>query len=307
MKAIVTGGAGFIGSHIVDRLIAEGHEVAVIDDLSSGRESNVNPAATLYKMNICDAAVKDVFADEKPEIVFHEAAQISVSYSCRQPIEDATTNIIGAVGILENCVANGVGKVVFASSGGTVYGETPGAPADENTPCNPISPYGITKMAFEFYLRFFHSEHGLKYTILRYGNVYGPRQDPHGEAGVVAIFARAMLEGKTPTIFGDGTCIRDYVYCKDVAAANVAAISKADNMAVNIGTSIPTDVNQIYTYLAEAVGFASPANYGPPRAGDLKRSLLDISLAADVLDWKPTYDFTSAMAETVDFFRNQAK
>jgi len=306
MKALVTGGAGFIGSHIVDLLVAEGHQVAVIDNMSSGKEENVNSAATLYKMDIGAPEVRGVFEKERPEIVFHEAAQISVSYSVRNPIEDATTNIISPLKLLQNCVEFGVGKVVFASSGGTVYGETPGAPATEMTTLSPISPYGITKMGLEFYLKFFYAEHVLKYTILRYFNFYGPRQDPHGEAGVVAIFARAMLEGRTPTINGDGGCQRDYVYAKDVARANILSIDQGHNREFNIGTQLATDVNDIYKYLAQAVGYTTPANYGPPRAGDLRRSVLDISRARAELNWAPQYDFKKGMAETVEFFKGQA-
>ncbi len=305
MKALVTGGAGFIGSHMTDLLIDEGWDVAVIDDLSSGKTANVNAKASFYEMDITADGVKDVFEKEKPKVVFHFAAQISVADSVRNPIKDARTNIIGAVNLLEACAATGAEKFVFSSSGGTVYGEVPGAPATEDTVFAPFAPYGITKMALEYYLKFYLVQYGLKYTALRYSNVFGPRQDPHGEAGVVAIFARAMLEGKTPTINGDGSCTRDYVYVKDVAKANFACVDKGHNEAYNVGTGVTTDVNQIYAAIAEAIGFKSPANNGPARAGDLKRSVLDISKAKRELGWEPEFTLKTGIAPTVDFFREQ--
>ncbi|MFA6451390.1 MAG: NAD-dependent epimerase/dehydratase family protein [bacterium] len=305
MKAIVTGGAGFIGSNMVDLLIREGCEVAVIDDLSSGKKKNVNPNAAFYEMDIAAPGVRGVFEKERPNYVFHFAAQISVADSVRNPLHDARVNIIGSLNLLEACVASGVGKFIFSSSGGTVYGEVPEAPASEDTVFAPFAPYGITKMSLEFYLNFYLNQHGLKYTALRYGNVFGPRQDPHGEAGVVAIFARAMLEGKTPMINGDGSCERDYVYVEDVARANFACVSKGDNTAYNVGTGVTTDVNQIYAAIADAVGFTQQANRGPHRAGDLQRSVLDISKAEREIGWSPKFTLKTGLETTVAYFREE--
>lgn len=303
MKALITGGAGFIGSHIADLFIENGWEVLIVDDLSSGRIENVNPAAEFFELDIGAPEVTVLLARHKPDVVVHAAAQISVARSVREPAFDARQNITGPLDMLMACVDAGVRKVIFSSSGGTVYGEVPGAPAAEDAPFNPLSPYGISKMAFEYYLDFFHSQYGLYYTILRYGNVYGPRQDPHGEAGVVAIFAKGMISGKTPTINGDGLFYRDYVYVKDVARANLLAVDRGHNRAYNIGTGVATDVNQIHRLVADSVGFGGPPNHGPARAGDLKRSVLDIARAAAELGWQPEFTLEQGMKLTVDYFR----
>ncbi len=305
MKALVTGGAGFIGSNFVDLLVENGLDVVVIDDLSSGKKENLNKKAKFYEMNITSPGVRDMFKAEKPEIVFHFAAQISVSLSVREPLLDADVNLIGSINLLQSCVDFGAKKFVFSSSGGTVYGEVPGAAATEENPFNPVSPYGISKMALEYYLKFFNSQHGLNFTSLRYGNVFGPRQDPHGEAGVVAIFAKAMFEGKTPTINGDGKYERDYVYVKDVARANYACIERGHNGAFNIGTGKTSDVNDVYEALREEIGYPHPANYGPARAGDLRRSVLDITRAKNELGWAPLETLKSGIKPTVEFFRKQ--
>jgi UDP-glucose 4-epimerase len=304
MKAMVTGGAGFIGSNMVDLLVTEGWDVAVIDDLSSGKRENVNPKAEFYEMDIAAPEVRGMFEKERPEYVFHFAAQISVADSVRNPLRDARVNVIGSLNLLESSVACGTKKFIFSSSGGTVYGEVPGAAATEETVFSPFAPYGITKMALEYYLKFYLNQHGLKYTALRYGNVFGPRQDPHGEAGVVAIFARAMLEGKTPTVNGDGSCQRDYVFVEDVVRANLACVGRGDNSAYNVGTGVTTDVNEIYSAIAEAVGFRKMAKNGPFRAGDLQRSVLDVSKAKRELGWSPKYSLKSGIAPTVEYFRD---
>lgn len=305
MKALVTGGAGFIGSHIVDVYIENGWEVAVADNLSSGKAENVNPAAAFTKIDICSPEFGEFIAGLKPDIVAHAAAQISVSRSVREPAFDALQNIVGPIDMAAACVEAGVKKIIFSSSGGTVYGEVPHGAAGEDYGFNPLSPYGISKMAFEYYLDFFRREFGLGYTALRYGNVYGPRQDPHGEAGVIAIFAKAMLSGKTPTINGDGLYYRDYVYCRDVANANMLAASKGDNRAFNVGTGTGVDVNEIYRELAACTGFDKPANFGPDRPGDLRRCALDSSRAASELGWRPSVSFQDGMKATVEFFKNQ--
>ncbi len=306
MKAIVTGGAGFIGSNLADALINLGWSVSVVDDLSSGKTENLNPAAKFFKKDIVDPSVREAFEETRPDVVFHLAAQISVADSVRNPVKDARINLEGSLNLLQSCVEFGVGKFIFSSSGGTIYGETPGEPATEQFPLRPFAPYGISKMALESYLKFFSVEHGLKFTSLRYGNVYGPRQDPHGEAGVVAIFARAMLEGRTPTINGDGSCLRDYVFVGDVVRANIAAIDKGHNGAFNIGTGKATDVNEIYALLSAATGFGSPANRGSFRAGDLKRSVLNNALAGETLGWSPQVPLDEGMKLTVEFFKEQA-
>lgn len=304
MKVLVTGGAGFIGSHIVDMLLGRGHEVAVLDNLSSGKRENVNPAAKFHQVDVREPALADVVAAEKPAAVVHTAAQMSVAYSVRDPMGDADINIVGGLRLLEACRANGVSKIVFSASGGTVYGEVPEGAADENTPPRPLSPYGIAKLAYEHYLEFYRHEYGLKYTVLRYGNVYGPRQDPHGEAGVVAIFARAMLAGNAPTINGDGLYYRDYVYVSDVAEANCVCVEGAgDNRSYNIGTQTATDVNGIFAQLKDAVGFPHDVKHGPPRPGDLRRVMLDVSLAKKELGWSPRVSMPEGMKRTVEFFR----
>jgi UDP-glucose 4-epimerase len=303
MKVLVTGGAGFIGSHISDQLLAAGHDVAVVDDLSSGKRENLSDKARLHVLDIRSPELGKVFAEEKPEVVIHCAAQISVSRSVREPAFDATVNLVGPLNMLQHCVETGVRKIIFSSSGGTVYGEVPGEPAPENTVFAPMSPYGISKMAFEYYLEFFRQEFGLTYTALRYGNVYGPRQDPHGEAGVVAIFSKMMLSGKTPTINGDGKYYRDYVYAGDVARANVICLNKGDNRAFNVGTAITTDVNELYAVLKKVIEFPNEANHGPHRPGDLRRSVLAIDRAREELGWVPQMTLEEGFRNTVEYFR----
>lgn len=303
MKVMVTGGAGFIGSHITDQLLDAGHAVCVVDDLSSGRRENLQPSVKLHVMDIRDAGLREVFAEEKPEVVIHTAAQISVSRSVREPSFDAKVNIVGPLDMLLLCAEFKVRKVIFSSSGGTVYGEIPGDPATEDTKFSPLSPYGVSKMAFEFYLKIFRKEYGLNYTTLRYANVYGPRQDPHGEAGVVAIFTRAMLNGKDCTINGDGKYDRDYVYVGDVARANVICMTKGDDRAYNIGTAVTTDVNDLFTRLKKAIGFPREAKHGPARAGDLRRSVLGVGLAKKELGWEPKVGLDEGLENTVDWFR----
>ena len=323
MKVLVTGGAGFIGSHIVDRLLADGHHVAVIDDLSSGSRGNLPEDVPLHVADIVDtAAVADVIARERPEAICHQAAQMSVSRSVREPLFDAQVNCIGLINVLDAAVANGCRRVVFASSGGVLYGEAT-SPAPETTAANPISPYGITKWVGERYLSFYAREHGLAAVALRYSNVYGPRQNPHGEAGVVAIFSKKLLAGESATINGDGRYIRDYVYGPDVAEANFVALTAnlpqvqpGTLTSLNIGTGIGTDVNELEAVIrqhvaaqiatqAKAVSLPTPV-HGPARAGDLRSNLVDASLAADVLGWKPTRTLSDGIGETVSWFAQRA-
>ncbi len=301
-RVVVTGGAGFIGSHITDLLIRKGYEVAVFDDLSTGKKENINPKAKFTRVDIASPALLSALKKFSPQYIIHEAAQISVSRSVRFPLEDARVNVTGALNLLDYAARNKVKKFIFASSGGTVYGKYP---ADENCPLDPISPYGITKAVMEWYLRFYHKEYGLRYTSLRYSNVYGPRQDPHGEAGVVAIFCRKLLAGEACVINGDGKYIRDYVYCKDVARANFLALRSSATGGLNIGTGISTDVNQLYSKIVKVLGINTKAKYGPHRAGDLRKSLLDWRKAKKALGWKPLTGLDEGISETVGFFRSE--
>jgi len=303
MRTLITGGAGFIGSHVADEMLKQGIDVVVVDDLSSGKRENLNPDVRLYEMDICSPKVSEVFEKEQPDYVHHLAAQISVADSVRNPVHDAMVNVVGSVNLLQNCVQYGVKKLVFSSSGGTVYGATENLPAVEDLPFSAMSPYGVTKICMEYYLPYYKAEHDLDYTVLRYSNVYGPRQDPHGEAGVVAIFAQAILDGRTPTINGDGLYVRDYVYAGDVARANYLSIEQVDCDFFNIGTGVQTDVNQLYEMIAKIVGFDKGANSGPHRPGDLRRNYLDASKAERVLGWEPEVSLEEGLKRTVEYFK----
>ncbi len=297
---MVTGGAGFIGSHIVDALIAKGHTPIVVDDLSSGRKENLPAGMPLYVVDICNkAALQEVFEKEKPDLVCHQAAQMSVSLSVKQPSFDAQINILGLLHTLELAQEYQVQKFVFASSGGVLYGNVT-QPVAEDYPANPISPYGISKWAGERYLQFFSQEHGLKTVAMRYANVFGPRQNPHGEAGVVAIFCQRMLRGEQTKINGDGKYIRDYVYVEDVARANVLALledAPQIHSAFNVGTGRPTDVNELAAQLqslsekaiqesGRSINVPTP-EHGPARAGDLRSNLIDASRLQKLWGWSP--------------------
>lgn len=324
MKILVTGGAGFIGSHIVDGLLAAGHAVAVIDDLSSGSRDNLPPGVPLHVVDIVDSkAVARVFEQERPAAVCHQAAQMSVSRSVREPLFDAQVNCIGLINVLDAAAKQGCRRVVFASSGGVLYGDVT-SPAPESTPANPVSPYGITKWVGERYLKFFATEHGLATVALRYSNVFGPRQNPHGEAGVVAIFCKKLLAGQAATINGDGKYIRDYVYGPDVARANVIALTgdlpqvqPQTLTSLNIGTGIGTDVNELETLIRAAVATTLARHghsatlpqplHGPARPGDLRSNLVDAALAGQVLGWRPTVSLTEGIAKTAEWFAEQTK
>ncbi len=305
MKILITGGAGFIGSNVADAYLAAGHEVAVVDDLSSGKTENINPRAKFYRLDIADPKLAEVFADFKPQLVNHHAAQISVPLSVDDPLADARTNVLGLVNLLTQCRAHQVKKVIYVSSGGVVYGEPENLPATEEFPLQPASPYGIAKYAGELYLAFFARQCGLRYVALRYSNVYGPRQVPHGEAGVVSIFILALLEHKAPTVFGDGKCIRDYVFVGDVVQANLQAVEHGENVAVNIGTGRPTDVNELYQIIADVMHSDLTPKAGPPRRGDLLANYLDARLAGRVLNWRPQVSLQEGVAKTVQYFKEQ--
>ena len=309
MKALVTGGAGFIGSHVVDALLTAGWDVCVVDDLSRGRREQVPAAARLHVVDIRSAALHDVLGAEKPDVVLHQAAQIDVRRSISEPLLDTEINVVGTVNLLQACVGAGVRRVVFASSGGAIYGDTSVIPTPETHPALPASLYGAAKLCAETYGGVYASLYGLEFCALRYANVYGPRQDPHGEAGVVAIFARKLLGGEAPVINGDGTQTRDYVYVGDVVAANLAALEQpvpgeTPFAAYNIGTGRETDVNALYAMLRDACDAAVEAQHGPGKPGEQRRSCLDASLAAARLDWAPQVSLEQGLRATVDFFRD---
>ena len=305
MKAIVTGGAGFIASHIVDALVGDGHYVAVIDNFDSGRRENLNPKAELYELDIRDEKVEDVFKSFRPDILIHHAAQLDVRASVADPGYDADVNIIGSLRLLECCVRHKVSKVIFASTGGAVYGEQDYFPADENHPERPISPYGVAKLAVEKYLYYYKVVYGLPFIALRYTNVYGPRQNPHGEAGVIAIFCQKMLSGKPPLINGSGTQTRDYVYVGDVVKANLLAMKNEFSGSVNIGTSLETDVNTLFSIIKDQIDPNIEAVHGEGKKGEQLRSVVDYKKAQSILGWKPEIDLKNGLAKTVDFFRGQ--
>ncbi len=304
MKILVTGGAGFIGSHVADSFIALGHKVTVLDNLSGGSRRNVPPKAKFVKLDLRDEnGIHKLFKKERFEVVDNHAAQMSVPDSVRNPRFDASVNVLGLLNLLEAGRESGLKKFIHVSSGGTVYGAPKKLPATESYPILPMSPYGITKAVGEDYLRFYKDEHKIDYSILRYSNVYGPRQMPHGEAGVVAIFIKKLMKGETPTIFGDGGIIRDYVYVGDVARANVAVLRKGSGEAYNIGTNKPTTVLQLFHAIAKEMGWHGSPNFGPPRAGDLKANYLAWAKAKRQLGWAPKTGLAEGVKATADYFR----
>jgi len=286
-RILVTGGAGFIGSHLVDRLIAEGFDVAVLDNLSTGFASNINPKSRFYQADICDApAIERIMTVERCDYVSHHAAQMDVRKSVDDPVADARANILGSLNLILAAVKFGVKKFVYVSTGGAVYGEPKYLPVDEHHPINPICQYGISKHTVEHYLYLYALHYGLKYTALRYPNVYGPRQNPKGEAGVNAIFIGLMLKGEAPTIFGDGEQMRDYVFVDDVVEANMRALAYGDNDVYNIGAGVGISVNHIYETLCRILGVDRPAQYGPARLGEVFRIYLDGRKAERELKWR---------------------
>ena len=303
MRALVTGGAGFIGSHVADALIDAGHTVTVVDDLSRGRREQVNPAATFVELDVTSRELAAAIADARPDVIFHEAAQIDVRESVRDPLHDADVNVVGTVNVLRAAVDAGTRRVVFASSGGAIYGDTEIIPTPEDQPCRPESPYGTAKLCAEAYGGTFSRQAGLEFVALRYANVYGPRQDPHGEAGVVAIFATRLVHGEPVVINGDGTQTRDYVHVHDVVRANLAAVDGPAGI-YNIGTGIETDVNTLYQMLAEATGVTTAAEHGPAKPGEQRRSCLDTSGTRERLAWSAAIGFLDGMRTTVEYFRN---
>jgi UDP-glucose 4-epimerase len=313
MRTLVTGAAGFIGSTLVDRLLADGHSVVGVDDLSSGRSENIAQAERsaefeFAKADITDADLIGLLADTDPEVVFHLAAQISVTRSVDDPQFDSTVNVVGTVRLAEAARRAGVRKLVHTSSGGSIYGTPPAYPTSEDVPVDPTSPYAASKVAGEVYLNMYRNLYGLQCSHIAPGNVFGPRQDPHGEAGVVAIFSRALLAGKPTKIFGDGTDTRDYVYVDDVVDAFVRASGDVGGgQRFNVGTGVETSVRQLHSVVAKAAGAPDEPELHPPRLGDLRRSCLDISRAQSVLGWRPYVGFDDGVARTVEYFRQQQR
>ena len=303
MKILVTGGAGFIGSHVVDLLITAGHDVVVVDNLSTGRKSHLNPKARFYQVDIRAPELAQVFEAERPEVVDHHAAQMDVRRSVADPLYDADNNVMGGLNVLNNAVKYGAQKIIYISSGGAVYGEPVYLPCDEKHPIKPLCPYGATKYMLELYLYMFQQTYGLDYSIIRYPNVYGPRQDPAGEAGVVAIFTGNMLNNRPVTIYGTGEQVRDYVFVEDCARANLLLLAKGSGCVFNLGSGIGTTVNQLFQNLKEITEYTMAANYGPARAGETFRIYLDASQAKKELGWEPEVTLEEGLQKTVEYFR----
>lgn len=307
MKILVTGGAGFIGSHVAEAYLAAGHEVALLDDLSTGREANCPAGARLHRADVRDReAVAAILAQERPEVLSHHAAQMDVRRSVADPVLDAQINLIGLLNLLEEGRRHGLRRVIFASSGGTVYGDRTRLPSREDDPTEPVCPYGVAKLGSERYLHYYAVVHGISWLALRYANVYGPRQNPHGEAGVVAIFTTRLLAGEAPVINGDGRQTRDYVFVGDVVRANVLALTSSATGAVNIGTGRETSVVELAAHLADATGCRIAPRHGPAKPGEQARSVLDIGRAQTVLGWTPTAALADGLAHTVAWFRTAA-
>lgn len=306
----MTGGAGFIGSHVADALLADGHAVHVLDDLSGGVRENVPPGAVFHELDVRGDAVRDLFAEHRYGAVAHLAAQMDVRRSVADPVYDASINVLGLLNLLEAGRQNGLQKVVFASTGGAIYGDpdpavNEGGPQPETHPQLPLSPYGITKLVSEHYLRFYRETHGIESVSLRFANVYGPRQNPHGEAGVVAIFAQMLLRGEQPIINGPGTQTRDYVFVGDVVRAVVGALAHEGSDVFNVGTGIETDVNELFRHLNALTEAGAPEHHGEAKPGEQQRSVLDTSKIHRALGWQPTVALEDGLRQTVDWFRSR--
>lgn len=305
MKVVVTGGAGFIGSHIVDMLVQNGHKVSVIDSLIHGKTEYINPDVKFYKIDIRDEKVLEVFMEEKPDVLIHEAAQISVPNSIEDPSYDASVNIIGTLNLLEACRKTGVGKIVYPASA-AIFGEPEYLPIDEKHPLNMMSGYGVTKHTVEHYLGVYNKLYDIKYTVLRYANVYGPRQDSTGEGGVVAIFCERLLEDKQINIFGDGDQTRDFVYVKDVARANLMAVDEGDNNIFNVCTNTALSVNRLLSIMNGIRGTSENAVYAPEREGDIRHSYMTFEKIKSLMGWQPLYTLEKGLQETFKYYKNKS-
>jgi UDP-glucose 4-epimerase len=303
LKVLVTGGACFIGSHVADRLVADGHDVVILDDLSTGHVEHLRATARFYQMDLHSPWIDELFRIERPEAVVHQAAQASVRRSVEDPVFDAGVNVLGTAALLQASVHHGVRRFLFASTGGALYGDADVIPTPEDYPTLPVSPYGASKLAAEVYLRTFHAMHGLSYAALRYANVYGPRQDPHGEAGVVAIFTQRLLGGEKARINGDGKQTRDFVYVGDVAEANSRALASDAVGSFNVGTGIETDITTIFQLLTRLTGSTQPEEHGPPLPGEQRRSVVDARKIEKQLGWKPKTSLKAGLDATVRYFR----
>ncbi len=310
MNILITGGAGFIASHIAERLIKEGHKVIIIDDLSTGRRENIPSDATFIELDISSSELEKVFKEYKFDAVNHHAAQLDVRKSVADPLYDTRVNVLGMVNLLENCACYGVAKFIYASSGGVVYGEQEIFPAPETHPHHPLSPYGVAKLAGEHYLYYYWKTYNIRYVALRYANVYGPRQNPFGEAGVVAIFSHKMLRNEPIIINGDGKQTRDYTYVGDVTDMNIEALKYLEDNETgifNVATGIETDVNQLFYILKDLTGADVIEKHAPAKEGEQLRSVLDISLVKEVLNWSPKVNIIEGLKNTVEYFRNSIR
>lgn len=305
MKILITGGAGFIGSQVVDRYISEGHEVVIVDSLVTGQERNINPKATFYKCDVTSIELKEIFQKEKPDVVNHHAAQMNVRRSIEEPVYDTHTNVIGLINVLSCSAEAKVKRFIFISSGGAVYGDAPVLPTSEQTQPVPLSPYGMAKYVGEQYVQLYHRLYGLSYVILRYANVYGPRQNPDGEAGVIAIFINNMMQGKKAVIFGDGQQTRDYVYVADVVTANSHALVAGDNSIINLGTGKEASVLEIHNLLQEVLEKNEKPVFAEKREGEVSRGALHCHAAKNALGWEATVNLKEGILKTVQWFKEQ--
>lgn len=304
MRILVTGGAGFIGSHVAERYVGLGHEVAVVDDLSTGREENLHPQAKFYQKSICDDDLPAVFNEFAPEVLNHHAAQVNVRRSVENPVYDARVNVLGSINLFGCAVAAGCRKIIYASSGGAMYGDPETIPADEETPANPLCPYGCSKYAAEKYLQLYGKLNEIAHTTLRYANVYGPRQDPHGEAGVVAVFSQMLFAGEQPRIFGDGSKTRDYVFVRDLVEANVLALAGGDGRAYNVGTGRRTTDDEIFNAICDAAGVKVEPAYTDFRAGEVRHIALDASRIRNELGWQAATPLEEGIPVAVAYYKN---